>query len=87
RLEATFGATPWEVVFVDDNSLDNTWQVVRELSRRRLQDLEARQLCSPVELLSHHGAFLTLIGRRQRSDFIPPPADSKSSPYVHNILK
>ncbi|MGK3825184.1 glycosyltransferase, partial [Enterococcus faecium] len=34
RLEATFGATPWEVVFVDDNSPDNTWQVVRELSRR-----------------------------------------------------
>src|SRR4029453_11090243 len=34
RLEATFGATPWEVVFVDDNSPDHTWQVVRELSRR-----------------------------------------------------
>src|SRR5262245_32170368 len=34
RLEATFGATPWEVVFVDDNSPDYTWQVVRELSRR-----------------------------------------------------
>src|SRR5205085_844869 len=25
---------PWEVVFVDDNSPDHTWQVVRELSRR-----------------------------------------------------
>src|SRR3954453_8590388 len=34
RLEAAFGATPWEVVFVDDNSPDHTWQVVRELSRR-----------------------------------------------------
>ena len=34
RLEATFGATAWEVVFVDDNSPDHTWQVVRELSRR-----------------------------------------------------
>src|SRR5919201_7008124 len=34
RLEAAFGATPWEVVFVDDNSPDYTWQVVRELSRR-----------------------------------------------------
>src|SRR5437899_11084643 len=33
RLEATFGATPWEVVFVDDNSPDGTWEVVRELSR------------------------------------------------------
>ena len=34
RLEAAFGATPWEVVFVDDNSPDHTWEVVRELSRR-----------------------------------------------------
>lgn len=34
RLAAAFGATPWEVVFVDDNSPDHTWQVVRELSRR-----------------------------------------------------
>jgi dolichol-phosphate mannosyltransferase len=34
RLEAAFGAVPWEVVFVDDNSPDYTWEVVRELSRR-----------------------------------------------------
>src|SRR5437899_11995678 len=34
RLEATFGATPWEVVFVDDNSPDRTWEVVRALARR-----------------------------------------------------
>src|SRR6478672_1690246 len=34
RLETAFGPTPWEVVFVDDNSPDHTWQVVRELSRR-----------------------------------------------------
>ena len=34
RLDAAFRATPWEVVFVDDNSPDRTWQVVRELSRR-----------------------------------------------------
>ncbi len=34
RLAATFGATPWQVVFVDDNSPDGTWQVVRELSRK-----------------------------------------------------
>jgi dolichol-phosphate mannosyltransferase len=33
RLEATFGSTPWEVVFVDDDSPDRTWEVVRELSR------------------------------------------------------
>ena len=33
RLEATFGAIPFEVVFVDDNSPDGTWQVVRELAR------------------------------------------------------
>src|SRR6185295_1882835 len=29
-----FGAVPWEVVFVDDNSPDGTWQVVRELSQK-----------------------------------------------------
>ena len=34
RLEATFGATPWEVVFVDDNSPDGTWEVVRHLAER-----------------------------------------------------
>jgi dolichol-phosphate mannosyltransferase len=34
RLEAAFQGVPWEVVFVDDNSPDATWQVVRELSRR-----------------------------------------------------
>lgn len=34
RLKATLGETPWEVVFVDDNSPDETWQVVRELSQR-----------------------------------------------------
>ena len=34
RLEATFGTTPWEVVFVDDNSPDGTWEVVRDLARR-----------------------------------------------------
>jgi dolichol-phosphate mannosyltransferase len=34
RLEATFGATPWEVVFVDDNSPDGTWEVVRDLALR-----------------------------------------------------
>jgi dolichol-phosphate mannosyltransferase len=33
RLEAAFKGVPWEVVFVDDNSPDGTWQVVRELSR------------------------------------------------------
>ncbi|MFO1110028.1 MAG: glycosyltransferase family 2 protein [Bradyrhizobium sp.] len=34
RLASAFGTTPWEVVFVDDNSPDHTWQLVRELSRR-----------------------------------------------------
>src|SRR3981189_784772 len=33
RLEAALGATRWEVVFVDDNSPDGTWEVVRELAR------------------------------------------------------
>jgi len=34
RLDAAFGATPFEVVFVDDNSPDGTWEVVRELAQR-----------------------------------------------------
>jgi dolichol-phosphate mannosyltransferase len=34
RLEAAFGATPWEVVFVDDNSPDGTCEVVRGLAQR-----------------------------------------------------
>ncbi len=34
RLEAALGATPWEVVFVDDNSPDGTWEVVRGLAQR-----------------------------------------------------
>jgi dolichol-phosphate mannosyltransferase len=33
RLETAFQGAPWEVVFVDDNSPDGTWQVVRELSQ------------------------------------------------------
>src|ERR1700710_809217 len=33
RLEATLAGIPWEVVFVDDNSPDGTWQVVRSLAR------------------------------------------------------
>jgi dolichol-phosphate mannosyltransferase len=34
RLEATLAGIPWEVVFVDDNSPDGTWQVVRGLARQ-----------------------------------------------------
>ena len=34
RLAAAFGDTPWEVVFVDDNSPDGTWDVVRGLAQR-----------------------------------------------------
>ena len=33
RLEATLAGIPFEVVFVDDNSPDGTWQVLRALSR------------------------------------------------------
>src|SRR5262249_56404050 len=32
KLEATLGGVAWEVVFVDDNSPDGTWEVVRELA-------------------------------------------------------
>ena len=33
RLEATLAGVAWEVIFVDDNSPDGTWQVVRDLAR------------------------------------------------------
>jgi len=33
RLEATFAGIAWEVIFVDDNSPDGTWEVVRNLAR------------------------------------------------------
>ena len=34
RLDATLTGIPWEVVFVDDNSPDGTWEVVRRLAQR-----------------------------------------------------
>jgi dolichol-phosphate mannosyltransferase len=34
RLEATLAGIAWEVVFVDDNSPDGTWDVVRGLAQR-----------------------------------------------------
>jgi dolichol-phosphate mannosyltransferase len=34
RLAATLEGIPWEVVFVDDNSPDGTWEVVRGLARQ-----------------------------------------------------
>src|SRR3954466_9777779 len=34
RLEATLTGIAWEVVFVDDNSPDGTWDVVRGLARK-----------------------------------------------------
>jgi len=34
RLAATLSEIPWEVVFVDDNSPDGTWEVVRGLARQ-----------------------------------------------------
>jgi dolichol-phosphate mannosyltransferase len=33
KLEAALSGVAWEVVFVDDNSPDGTWDVVRELAR------------------------------------------------------
>jgi dolichol-phosphate mannosyltransferase len=34
KLEATLAGIAWEVVFVDDNSPDGTWEVVRGLARQ-----------------------------------------------------
>ena len=34
RLDATLAGIPWEVVFVDDNSPDGTWEVLRALARK-----------------------------------------------------
>jgi dolichol-phosphate mannosyltransferase len=34
KLEATLTGVAWEVVFVDDNSPDRTWEVVRDLARQ-----------------------------------------------------
>src|SRR5579871_4218107 len=34
KLEATLSGIAWEVIFVDDNSPDGTWQVVQELARQ-----------------------------------------------------
>jgi len=34
RLEAVLASVAWEVVFVDDNSPDGTWDVVRELAQK-----------------------------------------------------
>jgi dolichol-phosphate mannosyltransferase len=39
RLEKTLAGIAWEVIFVDDNSPDGTWDVVRSLAR---QDLRVR---------------------------------------------
>src|SRR5215475_12932727 len=33
KLQATLQGIAWEVIYVDDNSPDDTWQVVRELAR------------------------------------------------------
>lgn len=51
RLEATLGATRWEVVFVDDNSPDGTASVVRDIAQadsrvRCLQRIGRRGLSS-----------------------------------------
>jgi dolichol-phosphate mannosyltransferase len=34
KLDATLTGVAWEVVFVDDNSPDKTWEVVRDLARQ-----------------------------------------------------
>src|ERR1700716_3165982 len=39
RLEGTLSGIAWEVIFVDDNSPDGTWDVVRALAR---QDFRVR---------------------------------------------
>jgi dolichol-phosphate mannosyltransferase len=34
RLETTLAGVAWEVIFIDDNSPDGTWNVVRDLARQ-----------------------------------------------------
>src|SRR5262245_48193371 len=34
KLDTALAGIAWEVIFVDDNSPDSTWQVVRDLARK-----------------------------------------------------
>src|SRR5437762_164550 len=34
KLDTALAGIAWEVIFVDDNSPDGTWQVVRDLARK-----------------------------------------------------
>src|SRR6185437_9291472 len=45
RLEATLAGIAWEVVFVDDNSPDGTWDVVRGLARQDTRVRCIRRIC------------------------------------------
>ena len=59
RLEATLGATGWEVIFVDDDSPDGTAIEVRAIARidSRIRCLQAEAVAGqgrkPVELAIH----------------------------------
>src|SRR3984893_17276940 len=45
RLEAVLAGVAWEVIFVDDNSPDGTWDVVRGLARQDSRVRCVRRIC------------------------------------------
>jgi len=79
RLDATLKDISWEVVFVDDNSPDGTWEVVRGLAQ---QDSRVRCIRrSRPDRPMHRGLRFRRASRRRRSR---APGSSRSNPNRPN---